>query len=201
MDNKDIQNIKPAPSNAPERQMAELAAILGNERTAKNAARSLALRTLYMPIERPKPRYFYTKDGQALQTEQSILEQEAWDRCKALCKPDQNPTMWDVMNNGQAFSGITNSANFVALRDTAGLKPIDETKLNIQPDNPYEHMTDEELLIAKRIQDMSDEERAKFLESPKPVIREEREDSRGLVSTTLDETLDNAQYEEEEDGE
>lgn len=169
--------VKPLPSNAIERQFQELAAILGNERTAKNAARSLSLRTLYTPMARPQPRYRVLKDEQMVQTEESILEQEAWDRCKAACGPDRNPTMWDVMNNGQAFSGITNPSAFVALRDTAGLKPIDETKLNIAPDNPYERMTDEELMIAKRIQDMSPEQRAAILAEPTPVVQDEEEDN------------------------
>lgn len=168
--------VKPAPQNAIERQFAELSAILGNERTAKNAARSLSLRTLYMPMDRPQSRYTLSKGGEAIQTEDSIREQEAWDRCKAACGPDQNPTMWDVMNNGQAFSGITNPSAFVALRDTAGLKPIDETKLNIAPDNPYERMTDEELLIAKRIQDMTPEQKAIILAEPKPVEEEAEKD-------------------------
>lgn len=167
--------IKPLPSNAIERQFQELAAILGNERTAKNAARSLSLRTLYTPMARPQARYRTTKDGDPFQTEESILEQEAWDRCKEACGPDRDPTMWDVMNNGQAFSGITNPSAFVALRDTAGLKPIDETKLNIAPDNPYERMTDEELLIAKRIQDMSPEQKAAILADPVPVVQEEED--------------------------
>lgn len=151
------------PPNAIERQQAELAAILGNEKLAKNGARSLALKTLYTPLEKPAARYFVTKDGTPIQTEESIKEQEAWERCKANCADDQNPTMWDVMNNGQAFAGITNSANYSAIRDTAGLKPIDETKLTLIPDNPYANMTDEELKIAKLVQDMSEEDKAKLL--------------------------------------
>ena len=161
------KGITVVPQNAIERQSAELAAILGNEKLAKNAARSLALRTLYTPMERPVARYFVTKDGTQVQTEESVKEQEAWDRCKQVLQvtgnKDNNPTMWDVMNNGQAFSGITNASNYSAVRDTAGLKPIDETKLTLIPDNPYANMTDEELQVAKRVQLMSDEDKAKIL--------------------------------------
>ena len=156
------------PQNAIERQRAEMAAILGNQKLAKNAARSKALAMLYTPMERPKERYFVAKNGELVQTEESIKEQEAWDRCKVLCKEDQLPTMWDVMNNGQAFAGITQAANYVAIRDTAGLKPIDETKMTLIPENPYANMTDEELRIAKTIQNMSDEEKAKLLEKTGP---------------------------------
>ena len=159
----DNNEITILPQNAIERQRAEMAAILSNQKLAKNAARSKALAMLYTPMERPKERYIIAKDGTPVQTEESIREQEAWDRCKILCKEDQLPTMWDVMNSGQAFAGITNSANYIALRDTAGLKPIDETKMTLIPENPYENMTDEELRIAKTIQMMSDEEKAKIL--------------------------------------
>jgi hypothetical protein len=155
--------IKILPTNAIERKRAEMSAILGNEKLAKNAARSLALNTLYTPMARPKDRVFVTKDGSMIQTEESIKEQEAWDRCKANCQEDEDPSMWEVMNNGQAFAGITNSANYSAIRDTAGLKPIDETKLTLIPDNPYEHMTDEDLLVVKRVQEMSDEDKMKLL--------------------------------------
>lgn len=165
MDNNEVTIL---PQNAIERQRAEMAAILGNEKLAKSAARSKALAMLYTPMERPKERYHITKDGNMVQTEESIREQEAWDRCKLICKEDQLPTMWDVMNNGQAFAGITNSSNYVAIRDTAGLKPIDETKMTLIPDNPYANMTDEELRIAKTIQNMSDEEKAKILEKTGP---------------------------------
>lgn len=163
------------PQNAIERQRAEMAAILGNEKLAKSAARSKALAMLYTPMERPKERYIVTKSGDMVQTEESVREQEAWDRCKLLCKEDQLPTMWDVMNNGQAFAGITNSANYVAIRDTAGLKPIDETKMTLIPDNPYANMTDEELRIAKTIQNMSDEEKAKILEKTGPSHMDNKE--------------------------
>ena len=159
----DNNEITILPQNAIERQRAEMAAILSNQKLAKNAARSKALAMLYTPMERPKERYIIAKDGTPVQTEESIREQEAWDRCKVLCKEDQLPTMWDVMNSGQAFAGITNSANYIALRDTAGLKPIDETKMTLIPENPYENMTDEELRIAKTIQMMSDEEKSKIL--------------------------------------
>lgn len=165
------QPITVAPSNAPARQFAEMAAILDNEKRAKAAARSLALQTLYTPMQRPKERYITLKDGSLVQTEDSIKEQEAWDRCKAtldmMGKHDQNPTMWDVMNNGQAFAGITNASNYAAIRDTAGLKPIDETKMTLIPENPYASMTDQELLIAKKIQDMPEEERQAWLAGKK----------------------------------
>lgn len=165
MDKNDVTIL---PQNAIERQRAEMAAILGNQKLAKNAARSKALAMLYTPMERPKERYFVAKDGTPIQTEDSIREQEAWDRCKALCKEDQLPTMWDVMNNGQAFAGITNPTSYVAIRDTAGLKPIDETKMTLVPENPYANMSDDELRIAKTIQMMSDEEKAKILEKTGP---------------------------------
>lgn len=179
------------PQNAIERQRAEMAAILSNQKLAKNAARSKALAMLYTPMERPKDRYIIAKDGTPVQTEESIREQEAWDRCKILCKEDQLPTMWDVMNNGQAFAGITNSANYVAIRDTAGLKPIDETKMTLIPENPYADMTDEELRIAKTIQMMSEEEKAKILNmtgpassSPPPAEQVETQETKETQETT-----------------
>lgn len=179
------------PQNAIERQRAEMAAILSNQKLAKNAARSKALAMLYTPMERPKERYIIAKDGTPVQTEESIREQEAWDRCKILCKEDQLPTMWDVMNNGQAFAGITNSANYVAIRDTAGLKPIDETKMTLIPENPYADMTDEELRIAKTIQMMSEEEKAKILNmtgpassSPQPAEQVETQETKETQETT-----------------
>lgn len=138
-----------------ERQAKELAMLLGNERNAKNAARSITLRSLYYPMNRPSPRYTFNKNGDQIQTEESIKQQEAWDRCKARCKPDQNPTMWDVMNEGQAFEAITNSNSFVVVRDTAGLKPIDESKMILQPENPFANMTVEQLELARKIEMLS----------------------------------------------
>jgi len=138
-----------------ERQAKELAMLLGNERNAKNAARSITLKSLYYPMDRPNPRYTFNKNGDQIQTEESIKQQEAWDRCKARCKPDQNPTMWDVMNEGQAFEAITNSNSFVVVRDTAGLKPIDESKMILQPENPFANMSMEQLELARKIETLS----------------------------------------------
>ena len=45
----------------------------------------------------------------------------------------------------QAHMARINAANFVAFRDTVGAKPVDESKIDHQINNPYEELTDEEL--------------------------------------------------------
>lgn len=147
-----------------DRQSQELAMLLGNEHRMKNYARSVALNSLYHPVERPRARYSFNKNGDQIQTEESIKQQEAWDRCKARCHGEDLPTLWDVMMEGQAFEAITNSNNFVALRDTAGLKPIDESKMVVQPDNPLSNMSMEQLELLNKIGNLDPEKVQKLLE-------------------------------------
>lgn len=147
-----------------DRQSQELAMLLGNEHRMKNYARSVALNSLYHPVERPAIRFTYNKNGDKIQSEENVKQQEAWDRCKARCHGEDLPTLWDVMMEGQAFEAITNSSNFVALRDTAGLKPIDESKMVVQPDNPLSNMSMEQLELLNKIGNLDPEKVQKLLE-------------------------------------
>ena len=45
----------------------------------------------------------------------------------------------------------TSAATFI--RDTLGAKPIDETKLDAQVNNPYESLTDEELMMLQTMRE------------------------------------------------
>ena len=55
------------------------------------------------------------------------------------------PTELEMIMACQAHMARINVANFVAFRDTVGAKPVDESKIDHQINNPYEELTDEEL--------------------------------------------------------
>ena len=50
----------------------------------------------------------------------------------------------------------TSAATFI--RDTLGAKPVDETKLDANVNNPYESLTDEELEMLKTMRDKKEKE-------------------------------------------
>jgi uncharacterized protein YbaR (Trm112 family) len=115
-----------------------LSLIASDPRKIKSSMQHKALALLCCPVERPPLRY-----DSGTQTMQSIVEQEAYNFFESQ---EIVPTEWEFMNKCQAIIGRINATSTTVARDTAGLKPVDETKLNIQPVNPYTELTDEQLV-------------------------------------------------------
>lgn len=62
----------------------------------------------------------------------------------------RKPTNGEMTEACQDYYSRHNSSVYVARRDSMGAKPIDETKQQVQVDNPLEGMTDEELFVMQK---------------------------------------------------
>jgi len=91
------------------------------------------------------------KDGNALP--QSQIELSIWKQLVEELKndgQDRLPTDGEMMEACQAYYARHNANSYVARRDSMGAKPIDETKQTHTVNNPFENMSDEELLVMQK---------------------------------------------------
>lgn len=98
-----------------------------------------------------KPIPIYDKDGN--ETPQFQLEQVIWANLKKELEDmgeDRLPTEGEMIEACQSYYARHNAAAYVARRDSAGAKPIDETKQAVTVNNPLEGFTDEELEIMQK---------------------------------------------------
>lgn len=101
-----------------------------------------------------KPILLTDKDGN--ETQQSRIERAVWDHIIEEHKAqgiNRLPTEGEMMEACQQYYARHNAASYVARRDSMGAKPIDETKQNLQVNNPLEELTDEELSVVKNALD------------------------------------------------
>ena len=94
------------------------------------------------------------KDGNL--TPQSQVEQAVWKHLLSELQAagkDRLPTEGEMMEACQQYYARHNSSSYVARRDSMGAKPVDETKQNLQVNNPLEGLSDEELLVMEKALD------------------------------------------------
>ena len=98
-----------------------------------------------------EPIAIYDKDGNLTQTSQ--IEMAVWkhllDELRAQGK-DRLPTEGEMMEACQQYYARHNASSYVARRDSMGAKPVDETKQNLQVNNPLEDLSDEELQVMEQ---------------------------------------------------
>lgn len=121
-------------------------------RNPKHARKSWAQNILNR-LTRPaiEPIYIADKDGNPSPT--YVIEKAIWDHlCQELKDAglDRPPSEGEMMDACQQYYSRHNAASYTARRDSAGAKPIDETKQNIAVDNPLEGLSDEELFVMQQ---------------------------------------------------
>ena len=133
-------------SNKELREYKEMKNLFGDVKFCREAWRSIGNAILQNPATKPANGTI-DKDGNP--TLASMIESYSYNKLKrdidALGEPDREPTELEMIMMCQTIKARydTNAATFI--RDTLGAKPVDESKVNAQINNPYESLTDEEL--------------------------------------------------------
>ena len=98
-----------------------------------------------------EPIQIVDKDGNLTPTSQ--IELAVWRHLKGELEAmgsDRLPTEGEMMEACQQYYSRHNAASYTARRDSMGAKPIDETKQQVQVNNPLEDLSDEELLVMQK---------------------------------------------------
>lgn len=140
--------------NKDKRLHDETKGLFADPKTARMAWQSLARAILSSPATKPIPNYFVNKDGSESETYDSMVERYSYDSLAkdivAITGEDRAPTDLEMIIKCQAQHARHNPSSAVFVRDTVGLKPVDESKVDMEITNPYETLSDEELeLLAK----------------------------------------------------
>lgn len=139
---------QPLSINAQERIAMEQAGMYADPKYSRKAAQVTTQLSLYAPMSsKPKPLYrtIRTKDGEyEEETYDSILASQAWD--ELVARLGRNPTKWELINETRSLAAVYDTQSATFIRDTAGFKPVDETKSeqNIKV-SPIREYTEEEL--------------------------------------------------------
>lgn len=136
-------------SNKSAREWKEIQNLFADPKFSRNAWKAIGTAILQNPASRPIGQY--DKDGN--ETFASTIEKYSYEKLasdiRELGKEDRAPTEIEMILYSQIVKARFDTAAATFVRDTLGAKPIDETKLDAQVNNPYESLSDEELeLIA-----------------------------------------------------
>ena len=147
----------PMTVNEKERVMMEQISMFADPKYSRRAAQVTTLSSLYAPMsEKPKPLYATVRTRDGVYEEEirdSILASQAWD--ELVARLGRNPSKWELINETRALAAVYDTSAAAFIRDTAGFKPIDETKneQNIKV-SPLRDYSEEELekIIAEEAQ-------------------------------------------------
>lgn len=146
-------------SNKRTREQKELENLFADPKYCRQAWKAIGQAILMSPAVKPIPQS--DKDGN--ESFNYTLEKYTYQALKRdineLGKENREPTELEMILSCQAIKARYDTSAAVFIRDTLGAKPIDETKLDAQVNNPYESLTDEELAIlaAHRAKEKTDE--------------------------------------------
>lgn len=103
---------------------------------------------------RPAVRLPIVTDKDGNQTFASQIEEYSYNKLaadlRAISSDSTGPTELEMIMQCQFIRARFDTQAAVFIRDTIGGKPVDETKMDMNVNNPYEGLTDEELeLLAK----------------------------------------------------
>lgn len=146
------------------REEKEMRSLFEDPKFTRQAWRALANTVLASPPVPPLAEY----DRSGNETQESVIRTYTYrDLAKDCKKAGRAPTTLEYILRCQAALAATDVSAFVALRDTAGARPIDESKVDQTLSvNQYETLTDEELeLLAAYRQKKQEEEKRALLQS------------------------------------
>lgn len=132
------------------REQKELQNLFADPRYSREAWKAIGRAILCNPATKPAP--ICDKDGNP--TIASEIERYSYDKLRndisKLAKEDREPTEIEMIMQCQMVKARYDTSAAVFIRDTLGAKPVDESKMDMQVNNPYESLSDEELeLLAK----------------------------------------------------
>lgn len=131
------------------REQREFEALFKNPKHARAMWSQQVIDRYAKPALEPIP--IRDKDGNL--TPASQIEMAVWkhliDEIRATGS-ERLPSEGEMMEACQQYYARHNPTAYVARRDSAGAKPIDETKQQITVNNPLEDMTDEELAVMQQ---------------------------------------------------
>ncbi len=137
-------------SNKTQRELLETANIFADPKYCRQAWKAVGQAILANPAIVPVKQY----DKEGNETFASSIEQYSYNKlCKdlqQLGEPNRHPTELEMILQCQVVKARYDTAAATFVRDTLGAKPVDETKLDAQVNNPYEQLSDEELELIAR---------------------------------------------------
>lgn len=132
-------------SNKTERETKEMQNLFSDPKFARKAWQHVGHAIANSPAS--KPFTSYDKDGNP--TLQSDIEAYSYAQLhkdlESLGNESRGPTELEMILKCQMIRARYDTSAAVFVRDTIGAKPVDETKLDAQVNNPYETLSDEEL--------------------------------------------------------
>ena len=136
-------------SNKRVREQKELENLFADPKYCRQAWKAIGQAILMSPAVKPIP----TTDKDGNETFGYTLEKYTYNALKRdideLGKENREPTELEMILSCQAIKARYDTSAAVFIRDTLGAKPVDETKLDAQVNNPYESLSDEELEAIK----------------------------------------------------
>lgn len=136
-------------SNRKTRELRELENLFADPKYSRQAWKAVGQAILASPATKPIANF--DKDGN--ETFSYLLDKYTYEALKrdidTLGTENREPTELEMILACQAVKARYDTAAATFIRDTVGAKPIDETKLDAQVNNPYESLSDEELAILK----------------------------------------------------
>ena len=134
-------------SNEKDRTEKEMKNLFSDPKFMRKAWQSVGKAVLESKAARPVIEY--DKNGNP--TIESAIAQYSYDTLAAdLKKVGREPTQIELIMQCQAIKAQYDTGAAIFIRDTVGAKPVDESKADVQFNNQYEQMSDEELeMLAK----------------------------------------------------
>lgn len=132
-------------SNKQDRETKEMKNLFADPKFFRQAWRSVGQAILQNPAS--KPIQAYDKEGNP--TPNSEIESYSYAKLKkdiaSLQTEDREPTELEMILQCQIVKARCDTGAATFVRDTLGAKPVDESKIDAQVNNPYESLSDEEL--------------------------------------------------------
>lgn len=132
-------------SNKRTREKKELESLFADPKYSRQAWKAVGQAILCSPAVKPIVKT--DKDGN--EEFSYTLEKYTYEALKRdineLGKENREPTELEMILSCQMVKARYDTGAATFIRDTLGAKPVDETKLDAQVNNPYESLSDEEL--------------------------------------------------------
>ena len=137
-------------SNKEDRNRKEMENLFKDPKFARQAWKHIGAAIAASPASKP----FVSYDKEGNETLQSQVETYSYNQLHTdlqnLGTENRAPTELEMILKCQMIRARYDTSAAVFVRDTLGAKPVDESKLDAQVNNPYESLTDEELeMLAK----------------------------------------------------
>lgn len=137
-------------NNKNTRNALEMANLFEDPKFARKAWRSIGA----ILAQRPAAKLSVIVDKDGNQTFASQIERYSYaklcDDIKNVCTDRTEPTELEMILQCQMLRARFDTTAATFVRDTIGAKPVDESKMDMQVNNPYEELSDEELELLQK---------------------------------------------------